>query len=320
MKSYQHIFVSLEPTADRISESHGRSFNVQVLDWAHLRTTVSTAKASIFYVWPEPGLLKAIFPIVEVSRRAYLWVHQGNLPETFRLLLDDVLRNSSSLIVVHSSFREYEKQLERVSELHNKERVAFIPSFSQVQNIKFQTHELRKDSPVLWMGTLHRGKLHDDFFCFAKAAVGDDRELWIAGSVTEPDWVATSICSQNLVGRVVFLGFITNLTQVFSRCDVYLHILKDHHYGTSENALREAMFAGLVPIVRDQPPENELIRDGANGLIVTNANQVSDRLTSLVDRPGRFKSMSKGAHSTILSQQQNVQKGTPWLKLFKSQI
>jgi glycosyltransferase involved in cell wall biosynthesis len=58
-------------------------------------------------------------------------------------------------------------------------------------------------------------------------------------------------------------------------------LLNPYHYGTAENILLEAISAGVVPIVLNNPAEMALVEDRKNGFIVSGVKDFSDLISKL---------------------------------------
>ncbi|NTW43934.1 MAG: glycosyltransferase family 4 protein, partial [Anaerolineaceae bacterium] len=61
--------------------------------------------------------------------------------------------------------------------------------------------------------------------------------------------------------------------------------MNPRHYGTSENALLEAMTMGVVPVVIDNPTECSLVIEGKTGLIVKSPDEFAEAIVWLKNNP-----------------------------------
>lgn len=64
-----------------------------------------------------------------------------------------------------------------------------------------------------------------------------------------------------------FTGKVDDVAPYLAEMDVFAYPLRPDHYGTCEIALGEAMAAGVVPVVMDNPAERTIIVDGKSGYI-----------------------------------------------------
>lgn len=75
--------------------------------------------------------------------------------------------------------------------------------------------------------------------------------------------------------------------------DVFAYPLNPNHYGTAEQVLQEAMAAGIVPLVMNNPAEKFLVKHNKTGLISENIEDFNKNLTILFENPELRKQLSK---------------------------
>ena len=105
-----------------------------------------------------------------------------------------------------------------------------------------------------YAGTVDYKKLHPEFLDICKkikrkipeahfAIVGEDKISGLGSGISaiDPDFT--------------FTGKIDDVAPFLAEMDVFAYPLRPDHYGTCEIALGEAMAAGVVPIVMDNPAE-----------------------------------------------------------------
>jgi glycosyltransferase involved in cell wall biosynthesis len=69
-------------------------------------------------------------------------------------------------------------------------------------------------------------------------------------------------------GRIRLRGYTPQPAEVLANMDVLIYLLNPMHYGTTENALLEAMACGVVPVVLDNPVERAIVRHDETGVVV----------------------------------------------------
>ena len=60
-------------------------------------------------------------------------------------------------------------------------------------------------------------------------------------------------CIINSVNNVNIIGKIDNIEPYLAVFDIFAYPLNPNHYGTAEQVLQEAMAAGVVPVVFNNP-------------------------------------------------------------------
>ena len=83
-----------------------------------------------------------------------------------------------------------------------------------------------------------------------------------------------------------FRGYREDVGAELQSTDVLLYLLNPYHYGTTENALLEAMALGIVPIVLDNPAERAIVRDQETGLLVRTRSEIAAAVSRLSGDPG----------------------------------
>ena len=69
-----------------------------------------------------------------------------------------------------------------------------------------------------------------------------------------------------------FPGKVDDVAPHLAEMDVFAYPLRPDHYGTCEIALGEAMAAGVVPVVMNNPAERLIVRHNVDGLVSKNDN------------------------------------------------
>jgi len=93
--------------------------------------------------------------------------------------------------------------------------------------------------------------------------------LTIAGDGPMRSYLESLAVQLDIVDNVIFLGFVDDMPRVFNESDIYLHAAD---YEGVPNVVMEAMACGLPCIVTDSDGCLELVKDGSNGIVVTNGN------------------------------------------------
>ena len=124
---------------------------------------------------------------------------------------------------------------------------------------------------------------------------GRDFRILIGGSGSSQQDILDGIRDMDLSDRVMFLGFVENVSQVLSILDVQLNC----SYGTeaSSLALIEGMSLGLATVASDYGGNPYQVDDGVTGLLFAsgNAEALSDKLAALMDDPALLKQLRTNA-------------------------
>jgi hypothetical protein len=100
-------------------------------------------------------------------------------------------------------------------------------------------------------------------------------------------------------GLLEFCGYTADVVSELSKINTLAYLLNPTHYGTSENALLEAMAVGIVPIVLDNPAEGHIVEDKRTGLIVKNPAEFAGAIQWLSDNPEKRQKMGEQASAFV---------------------
>jgi glycosyltransferase involved in cell wall biosynthesis len=84
--------------------------------------------------------------------------------------------------------------------------------------------------------------------------------------------------------------------------DVFGYPLRPDHYGTCEQALGEAMCAGVVPVVINNPCERMIVKEGVTGFLCKNEEEYIDNIVHLYHKPHLRKHMGQMARASAEGQ------------------
>ena len=179
-----------------------------------------------------------------------------------------------------------------------------VPSsggFDDVPNTPREPHD--RALRFGYLGSLNRAKLHPDVMQYINAISLPDASLEVYGDPVAGMPLETGH------PRVDLKGFTREPFTVLQELDVLIYLLNPTHYGTTENALLEAMAAGVVPIVLNNPVEASIVKDGITGIVVNNAEDFAQAVSHLHNNRAALARMSKAADDirTRFSLKQTVQ-------------
>jgi glycosyltransferase involved in cell wall biosynthesis len=99
--------------------------------------------------------------------------------------------------------------------------------------------------------------------------------------------------------KIKLMGYTDNAAAALSKMEVFVYLLNPLHYGTTENALLEAMAAGVVPIVMNNKVEMSIVRHSETGLVVDSPASFAAAIRMLEKNPKLRVRMGKAAAADI---------------------
>lgn len=130
---------------------------------------------------------------------------------------------------------------------------------------------------------------------------GRDFRFLIGGSGSAEQEIVESIAELGLQEKVLFLGFVRDVSGVLSILDVQLNC----SYGTeaSSLALIEGMSLGLATVASDYGGNPWQVEDGVTGLLFEsqNSHSLAEQIARLMDDPALLETMRKNAAAAYLT-------------------
>lgn len=152
---------------------------------------------------------------------------------------------------------------------------------------------------VGYLGTLNFAKLHPRLLDYLAAVDLPDFRLILIGDPTTSAELMDQAQRRGLDSCLEIRGYRTDVAAELVGLDVLAYLLNPLHYGTTENALLEAMAMGVVPVVLNNPAERYLVRHGETGLVVDSPAAFAAALQHLADDPKARHQMSQAAVTEV---------------------
>lgn len=142
-----------------------------------------------------------------------------------------------------------------------------------------------------YIGSLNAAKLHPSIMEFLGTA-GEGFSVKFYGDANVP----TPLMKTK---NIHMMGYTADPAAALREMDVFVYLLNPLHYGTTENALLEAMAAGVVPIVLNNPVESSIVKDGETGMVVDSPAAFAEAVKYLETHPKERAQMAQAAAADI---------------------
>ncbi len=151
-----------------------------------------------------------------------------------------------------------------------------------------------------YIGTYNFAKLHPKIVQFIEAANHVDFKMNFYGDISAADELIKQMKVTNYCDNRIFLnGYINEPSSVLMNLDLFVYLLNPLHYGTTENALLEAMACGVVPIVIDNPVERTIVTHKETGFLVNTPKEFASVLNFCKNNPDEILRMSRNCCTEI---------------------
>ena len=268
---YVHTIVAFEALLDAelryFADFHHVITNTNNYD--EIKSLVLDADIVHVEWWTHPliylFLFKFCFPECRLLVCSHIaGFHRPNLITKNILEIPDVFLATTSATLEIELLRQYEN-----TSLKPKISVVDYPlNFSRFSGYrKTEAKQFR----IGYVGTLDYAKLHREFLSMTSRINIPEKIIIVGGKDIENRLEHEALSYPDVDFR--FTGFVENAVELYEQMDVFGYPLNPKHFGTGEQALREAMFVGLPIVAFDNFCEREIIENGVTGLLVRNVEE-----------------------------------------------
>jgi glycosyltransferase involved in cell wall biosynthesis len=273
---------------------------------------VEKADVVVVHYWDHPMLpnfMRSIFSLKDYRGRPkfVLWCHKNYPVDAREIEAADLFVATSPIVFDQPSLREYSRytDMRYIWSSSGPESFAVLPVAKHgTLNIGYVgTVDFKKVSERFLL------LLHEIGLAIPEAGfiiAGEDN---VSSCIRYP-WVSDP-------ARFSFVGKVDDVASVLERLDIFIYPLRPDHYGTCEQAIGEAMAAGLPVVCFDNPCERSIIRHGVDGYLCLNEKTFVQRVEYLAARPWLRKSMGNNARMRALELYSTGKMVNAWEAIFE---
>ena len=148
-----------------------------------------------------------------------------------------------------------------------------------------------------YIGTVDYAKLHPRFIAMS-GRIDIPGAEWIVCGGPNDRALAAEARALDLGDRFRFEGPVADITSYLARFDVFGYPLSPEHYGTCEQALVEAMAAGVPPVVLANRAERMIVENGVSGIVATDEDEYARAIETLARNPDLRRRLADGARAS----------------------
>jgi glycosyltransferase involved in cell wall biosynthesis len=178
-------------------------------------------------------------------------------------------------------------------------RLGVVSSSGGFDNLPLPADACGDRLSVGYFGSLNFAKLHPHYVNFLKAVKDPRFSVKVIGDVTNKAILERQCEQAGRPGMLDFHGYTSDAASALSSLNVLAYLLNPEHYGTTENALLEAMAMGIVPIVLNNPAERFIVDDHNTGLIVSSPEEFAEAVSWLKESPDELGRMGRQAAESV---------------------
>lgn len=295
----RHTIVCLEPPEKDQFLNQARDTGCEVIvcpDSGDLAARIMVADVVQLEWWNHPATIQALCDLPDLPVRLIAWSHISGLhnpiiPQGLMLSAHKTLFTSPCSLEAAEVSALLPQIEDCVGVVSSSGGFAGLPQPS--------TQPDGAEIAVGYVGSLNFAKLHPRYVDYLAAVALPGFTVRLIGDATNQGILTRQCEHAGKAGLLAFRGYSTDIASELASINVLAYLLNPEHYGTTENALLEAMAMGIVPIVLDNPAERRIVEDRKTGLIVRSPAQFAQAVEWLAEHPGERTRLGTSAARSV---------------------
>lgn len=248
--------------------------------------------------WHHPLMCKLLYDFPEIPVRLVIWSHISGCSYPF--IKKEFLMNCSEFLFTSPYSLENPYLKDKDVQEFMKENTDVVYSSGGFNNIKGKTTLNNNDFNIGYVGTLNYCKLNPEFVKYCYEIDIPNSKFIMVGDASTKNEILNEAQRKNIHEKFEFIGYTDNVQNQLNRFNVFGYPLNKEHYGTTENALLEAMAAGVPPIVLNQCTEKYLVKNMETGIVVNNEKEYGNAIRYLYENVDERIRIGNNARKHVL--------------------
>ena len=294
----QHLFVCLEAPEkyqfiDRIRSSGSEVIFCPNKD--SLEKLIRDTDIVQLEWWNHPATIKHLCSLNIAPIRLLTWCHISGLHNP--IIPKQLIYASHRFLFTSACSFEGKEVKGLMPKLGNKLNVvSSCGGFFGLPNAKLEVND---EISVGYFGSLNFAKLHPRYVDYLAAVEIPGFKVRMIGDLTNQYCLNQQCDSLGKAGMIEFRGYSSDVADELNSINVLAYLLNPKHYGTTENSLLEAMAMGIVPIVLNNPCEQQIVDDHYSGLIVESPSEFGKAIKWLYENPEDRRRLGRQAAKSV---------------------
>jgi len=245
--------------------------------------------------WNHPATIKILCSQSLPHMRLIVWSHVSGLYNP--IIPSGLIRSAQQFLFTSSCSFAAKEVLNLPGEV--TDRIGVVSSSGGFDGLPEHRDNGGVSLAAGYIGSLNFAKLHPCYVDFISAVNIPGFKVRLIGDVTNKDILEQQCLQSDRPGMLEFSGYTENVASELVSINVLAYLLNPEHYGTTENALLEAMAMGIVPIVLDNPAERQIVDDHKTGLIVHSPDEFAEAIQWLFNNPDERQRLGSQASQSV---------------------
>jgi glycosyltransferase involved in cell wall biosynthesis len=273
---------------------------------------VNQSDIILIHWWNHPALFDIMVNSEFPACRLIIWNHVSALHPPY-IHSNKLIEFADRFIFTSPVSYEAEEIIKLPDHLKEKLGVVWSSCGTEIfTGFKKQEHD---GFNVGMTGTVDYGKLHPDFVKMC-SNINIPNVRFIVCSGDSQERVKEDAIKLNVADRFSFNGRVPSIMPYLAIYDVFGYPLQPKHLGTCEQAIGEAMMAGVVPVVLNNAAERYIIENKVTGIIANSQEEYCHAIEYLYHNPDTRNRIAQNAISAARKKYSLRRKMKAWGKIF----
>jgi len=296
---YEHHIILLEEQQNKQSYNECRENGISVeiiTDFDVIAKQMNNADIVQVEWWHHPLISYFLANFPQVKTRLLFWCHiSGN---NYPLLPASIVKRPHRFLF--TSLSSYDNPSWTTSEkLHIKETSDVVNSCGNLESF-FDTNLAEHDGfNIGYVGTQNYCRLHPDFVDMCNSIDLPNSKFVMIGDNTNIKDISEKAKLKGILDKFEFKGYVNDVEKQLSQFDVFAYPMNPYHYGTTENAIVEAMAVGLPVVLFNQCCEKYIVKHQQTGLLVDTQDDYVEAVKFLYNNPNEAKRLGQNAKEYV---------------------
>jgi len=295
---YRHIIILLEEPKEKKYVECCLNAGIEVLVKKYTKSVFCDADAIVINWWGHPLMMDFMQKYLsDIKSRWIIWSHINgcNYPYLPFGFLDkaDLIMFTSNYSLENTLWGYDERTV-----IKNKAEIVYGMGEFLPDLIPQKQDFVGTDIKIGYVGTVAYSKMDREYLRLFKYLcdlnTNINFKLILVGEYSKE--VTNDIEQLNLEQKVVCVGKVDDVYVYYQQFDIFLYLLREDNYATTENVLLEAMAVGLPIVVWNNEVEKNIIINGINGFRVSGRDELNSVIINLLDKDERRKIGNSARH------------------------
>lgn len=278
--AYEHVMVVLDVPIAKALLLRARRLGIKVVvrpDRAVLDRHIIDADVVLVHYWNHPNLLSLLQE--QKLPPARLVLHSRVLGLTAPQVLSGEIGCFGDALVLTT-----EASMKSAGALAARtagKPVVVLPAIADMRRLDGFTRRPSDSCVVGYLGAVNDAKMHPHFAQMAASITNPSVRFLICGGGGGEAKLRRDIDALGVGSRTEIIGPVEDIRPVLERMDIFGYPLAEQTYATSEQALQEAMWVGLPPVVFPYGGIRHLVENERTGLVAQTEKEYAEAIDRL---------------------------------------